>query len=199
MRSNDLTRRGALAGLTALCLAGPVRAQSTGQAQALIQQVVNETMGIVNSSASTNQALQQFQGILSRYGDIPTVARAVLGQPWNSASSAQQQAFVAAFLGYISRKYGREFREYRGSTMRITGAQDQGNAGIIVRSVVETPGIAPFTVDWQVSARSGSPKLVNMFIEGISMLSTERSEVRAILEGNRSNIDALIADLNKRG
>ncbi|MEM9779059.1 MAG: ABC transporter substrate-binding protein, partial [Pseudomonadota bacterium] len=47
--------------------------------------------------------------------------------------------------------------------------------------------------------RSGSPKMFNLFIEGISMLSTERSEIGALLAQNRNSIDALIADLQTRG
>ena len=54
-------------------------------------------------------------------------------------------------------------------------------------------------VDWQVSDRSGAVKMINLYIEGVSMLSTERNEVRAILESKRNNLDALIADLQRRG
>ena len=204
MPSNDLSRRalmrGTAAALGLAALSGvPARALTEQQAAQLIQRVVDETMTIVNSNVSTGQALNQFEQILARYGDIPIVARAVLGQPWRSANSAQQQQFVRAFQGYIARKYGKEFREYRGATMRVVGASDQGDKGVLVRSVVEYPGEAPFSVDWQVSDRSGSPKLFNIFIEGISMLSTERSEVRAIYEANGSSIDRTISDLRNRG
>ncbi|MBD3624754.1 MAG: ABC transporter substrate-binding protein [Rhodobacteraceae bacterium] len=202
MHSNDPTRRHVLTGGAALgltLLAGNAQALSTNQASAFIQQVVDQTMGIVNSSASTDQALSQFEQVLARYGDMPVVARAVLGQPWRSASGSQQQAFVQAFQGYLARKYGREFREYRGASMRVSGASDQGDKGILVNTVVDLPGRQPFAVDWQVSDRSGATKLINLIIEGVSMLTTERSEVRAIYESNRSNLDATIQDLRQRG
>ena len=99
----------------------------------------------------------------------------------------------------LARKYGREFREYRGASMTVSGASDQGDKGILVNTVVNLPGRQPFAVDWQVSDRSGATKLINLIIEGVSMLTTERSEVRAIYEANRSNLDATIQSLRGRG
>lgn len=207
MPSTDLlpTRRtllaaGAAFGVTALLpVAAPARAMSTTQATGLIQQVVDEVLKIVNSNASKGQALANFEKLFARYADVNVIARSVLGPPWRSASSSQQSAFVAAFQGYLARKYGSEFQEFRGAQMQITGVQDHGDKGIVVNSVVNVPGNAPVAVDWQVSDRSGSPKMFNLFIEGVSMLSTERSEIRAILEANRNSMDGLIADLKGRG
>lgn len=187
----------AVAGVTAV--PGRALALSTGQATSLIQQVVDQVLSIVNGNTSTGQAMAQFERMFDRYADVNVIAQSVLGPPWRSASGAQKSAFVAAFKGYLSRKYGSEFREFRGASMQITGATDHGNKGVVVSSIVNVPGSAPVTVEWQVSDRSGSPKMFNMFIEGVSMLSTERSEVRAILEANRNSIDGLIADLKRRG
>jgi len=200
---SHFTRRDAMAlggsGLAAMVLPASAFALTGSQAESLIQKVVNETLSIANSNLSQTAALDRFEDMFVQYGDVPVIARAVLGAPWRTASSTQQSAFIAAFQGYLARKYGSEFREYRGSKITITGSSDQGDKGIVVNSVVETPGSAPFSVDYQVSDRSGSPKMFNIFIEGVSMLSTERSEIRAILESNRNNVDALIEDLKRRG
>jgi len=191
---------GAMAGAaTMLPLAGPARALSSSQASGLIQQVVDEVLKIVNSNASQGQALASFEQMFGRYADVGVIARSVLGPPWRSANRSQKAAFVSAFQGYLARKYGSEFREYRGASMQITGVKDHGDKGMVVNSVVNFPGSAPVSVDWQVSDRSGSPKMFNMFIEGVSMLSTERSEIRALLESNRNSIDGLIAALKARG
>ncbi len=205
MLSNDpkLSRRGFVA-LSGAAVAAPLLprsalALSTDQATALIQSLITEMTRIANSSASTAQALSQFEAMFQTYGDVPIIARSVLGPPWRTASDAQKQGFVRAFQGYLARKYGTEFREYRGGTVEITRAVDQGQKGVVVSSIVRFPGSTPVAVDWQVSDRSGSPKMFNLFIEGISMLSTERSEIAAILAANRNNLDALISDLSQRG
>lgn len=205
MHSNDIRtgRRAVMAGLGAVGLAAvlpaPARALTTNQAVDLVNKIVVELLQVVKSSETEAQALSRFEQIFVRYGDVPVIARAVLGQPWRAASASQQQAFVAAFRGYLARKYGKQFREFRDAAVRVTSAVDRGNKGVVVSSTLTYGGKPPIAVDWQVSDASGQAKMFNLFIEGISMLSTERSEVRAMLEANRNSIDALIADLNRRG
>jgi phospholipid transport system substrate-binding protein len=50
-----------------------------------------------------------------------------------------------------------------------------------------------------VSDRSGQNKFFNMPIEGVNLLLTERTEIGAMLDKRRGNIDALIKDLLKAG
>jgi len=61
---------------------------------------------------------------------------------------------------------------------------------------VVRPGQDDIAVDWQVSDRSGSPRVVNLVIEGVSMLANERAQVGAILDAQRGSIDGLIAQLD---
>ncbi len=201
--NNAFTRRAALGLLagsaTVLALPRVALALTAQQATSLVQSLSDEVMAIVNSGRSEAQVLSQFEQIFNRYADVMVIARSVLGAPWRQATNAQKSAFVTAFRGYAARKYGKQFRQFRGATISVNRASDQGNKGVLVQSTVNRPGAAPYAVDWQVSDRSGSGKLINLYIEGISMLSTERSEVQAILSSKRNDIDALIADLNRRG
>lgn len=180
-------------------LPGKALALSTGEATAMIQKVVTEIMTEVNSGKSEARILAEFKKIFLRYADVPVIARAVLGNPWRSASNAQKSAFVAAFQDYLANKYGRRFHGYKGAQVTVNGAKDQGSKGVIVNCTVRASGQSPFAVDWHLSDRSGANKVINLYLEGVSMLSQERSEVRAMLEANRNNLDGLIAELRRRG
>ncbi|WP_289080049.1 ABC transporter substrate-binding protein, partial [uncultured Sulfitobacter sp.] len=59
-------------------------------------------------------------------------------------------------------------------------------------------GEAPFEVKFLVSDRSGKDLFFDMVIEGISMRLSERTEIGAMLDQRRGDIDALIADLTER-
>jgi phospholipid transport system substrate-binding protein len=194
MPTNDaLTRRAVLTGLAALALlAAPARAASTAEAEALVAQLSEELTRLIASGRSDAQIYAGFESILSRYADMPAVAASVLGPPWRGASAAQKQAFVAAFQRYLSRRYGKQFREYRTARIEITGSRDGGKAGILVGTRVVRPGQEPIAVDWQISDRSGSARVVNLVIEGVSMLASERAQVGAMLEAQRGSLDALI-------
>ena len=48
-----------------------------------------------------------------------------------------------------------------------------------------------------VSDRSGREKFINMYIDGVNMVLTEKTEIGAMLDRRGGNIDTLIADLRK--
>jgi phospholipid transport system substrate-binding protein len=204
MRITDpgMSRRGALARVigagTALALAAPAAAQATAQAEALVAGLASEVTTLINSGRSAGQVTSGFHRILTRYADMPAVAASVLGPPWRSASQAQKQAFVAAFQGYVAAKYGAQFRDYQNATIMVLGSRDGGKAGVLVQTTAKRPGQEDVAIDWQVSARSGSPKVVNLIIEGVSMLASERAQVGAMLDSAGGSVDGLIGELRNR-
>jgi phospholipid transport system substrate-binding protein len=195
--TSELGRRGFLvlaAGAAAAVLAGPARA-SVQAAQGLVEALSGELIATINSGRPEGQLYIDFERILARYGDMPAVAASVLGPPWRSASAQQQAAFVAAFQTYLARKYGRQFRDFQQARIVIDRARDAGRAGVLVETRVVRPGAQDLAVGWQVSDRSGRPRVVNLIIEGVSMLANERVEMAAQLEAQRGSIDGLIRAL----
>ncbi|MFO1142216.1 MAG: ABC transporter substrate-binding protein [Amaricoccus sp.] len=178
---------------------GTGRAQGTDGATALVTALAKDLLALVTSGKSEAQIYSGFEGILSRYADMPAVAASVLGPPWRTASAAQKQAFVAAFQHYLSRRYGKQFRDYQSARIDVTGAKAGGKAGVLVSTKVVRPGKDDISVDWQVSDRSGQPKVVNLIIEGVSMLANERAEVGAVLDAQGGSLDGLVKQLKSTG
>ncbi|MFQ8431092.1 phospholipid-binding protein MlaC [Amaricoccus sp. W119] len=201
MTMNDaaLSRRALMRGAAGLGLAfalhGPAFAQSTSAAQQLVVTLSNELSRLVNSGQSANQIISAFQQLLMRYGDMNAVSASVVGPTWRGASPAQKQAFVPAFTNYFAKRYGKTFSEYKNATIQVDGAQDAGRAGVLVNSTVKRPGQEDIRVGWQISDRSGSPKVVNLVIEGVSALANERAEVGAMLDAQGGDLDRLIAQM----
>lgn len=199
------TRRRFLLGLAAVLWAGPLAlrpgaagAVSPAAAQELVQQVLSEIMGIINSGRPEAAMLAEFERVFTRHADVNVIARSVLGPPARSASAAQINAFTDAFRGYLARKYGRRFRELIGAQFTVSGARDVGNF-VEVISTARLVGQAPYEVRWHVSDRSGRNLFFNMVIEGVSMLAVEREEIGAMLDQRRGDIGRLTADLQRLG
>ncbi len=176
----------------------PAAALTQAEARGLIAQVMTDVQRIINSGQSEAAMLRQFEALFSRYGDVPTIARSVLGPPARSASPAQLSSFTEAFRGYMARKYGRQFRRFAGATAQVTGArQIQSHWEVITTMTMR--GEAPFDVRWHVSDRSGRNLFFNLIIEGVNLLAVERQEIGAMLERRRGNLDAMIQDLRAAG
>jgi phospholipid transport system substrate-binding protein len=173
-------------------------ALSASQAAGLVDQVATEITRIINSGQSEAQMIRDFDRLMGRYADMPTIAQSVLGPPARSASGSQISTFADAFQSYMARKYGRRFREFIGGTVSVTGAQDTGRYVEVVSSV-DMPGEAPFEVRFRVWDRSGRPLFIDMLIEGVSLVISERSEVGAILDRNGGSIDAATQALRNLG
>jgi phospholipid transport system substrate-binding protein len=189
--------RGAAGVGLALAIVGPARADATSAAQQLVVTLSAELTKLVNSGQSSAQVITSFQSLLGRYADMTAITASVVGPAWRSASAAQKQALVPAFTGYFARRYGKTFSDYRSASIEVQGAQDGGKAGILVSSVVKRPGQENIRVGWQISDRSGSPKVVNLIIEGVSALANERAEVGAMLDAQGGDLDKLIAQMKK--
>ncbi|WP_170346728.1 MlaC/ttg2D family ABC transporter substrate-binding protein [Ruegeria atlantica] len=199
MLNNELNRRNFVAaGLALVVLPKSAFAQTEASAKALVNSVVNDINRVIDSGKSENAMLRDFEKIFVQYADVPIMARYALGADARTATPSQLKQFTKAFQGYISRKYGRRFREFIGGEVNVRNAR-KIKAGYEVRTMVKLRGSAPFDVTFLVSDKSGREKFYNMFIEGVNLLLTERTEIGAMLDARKGNLNQLIKDLKKTG
>lgn len=195
-----LSRRGFVAGLaTAATLAAlpfPASALTADAAKSLVDKTVADINSIINSGKSEAAMLKDFEKLFTRYADVPAIARSVLGTAARSASKGQLSAYTKAFQGYISRKYGRRFREFIGGRIDVQDAHALKSYFEVI-STAHLQGEAPFEVRWHVSDKSGKSLFFNIIIEGVNMLASERTEMGALLDQRGGDLDKLIADLAK--
>jgi phospholipid transport system substrate-binding protein len=197
MPSNSFSplRRSLMVGAAAM-LAVPraAFALNVDEARALIDRAIGEVNDTINSGQSETAMFGSFERIFQQYADVPTIARSALGPAARSASNGQMRDFTQAFQGYISRKYGRRFREFIGGRIEVTDAQPIKSYFEVV-SVAYLQGESPFDLRWHVSDKSGQNLFFNIIIEGVNMLASERTEIGALLDSEGGNIDGLIARL----
>lgn len=190
-----LTRRGFAAAISAaVLLPGAARALTNAQAEQLVQSLVTDIQKTIDSGQSTSAILAEFKRILERYADMPIIARSSLGVAARAASAADLRAFTDAYATYVSNKYGRRFQEFKGGSIDIRGVRPEGQY-LVVQARANLRGQSPIAVDFHVSDRSGSPKVFNVIIEGVNMLTTERAEVGALLDRAGGSISRLTQDL----
>ena len=161
--------------------------------QQLVGDLYSELVATSLKELTIDQQEIELKKLFQKYVDVPIIARAVLGKSWRDANPDQRERFIHAFKTYVSNKYGKQFSEFRGTKLEIVKSRDTlTKAGVLVSTEVIVPGNTPLKVVWQVSDGSGSLKLIDMRVEGISMLSTERQEFRSKLKKFNGSIDDLI-------
>lgn len=197
--NSSVDRRRVLAGLAGISLtflAGPVFAFSAAKAENLITKLVADINKIINSGKSEAAMLGDFDKLFGKYADVNRIGQLVLGADGRSASAAQKSAFARSFQSYIARKYGRRFREFDGGRVEVNGARSI-KSYYEVTTTAHLKGEAPFVVQFVVADKTGL--FIDMKIEGISLIKAERTEIGAMLDKRKGNLDRLINDLKTLG
>ena len=198
LNKQPIARRSFLLGLTSTMVAGPAFALDKATATQLVDRLVAEINRAINFGGSEAKLITAFENIFAQYADVNIIARSALGPAARSASSSELSAFILAFRGYIARKYGKRFQEFIGSEIVVKGTKNRGKF-FEVEALVRLKGTTAFEVSFRVSDRSGENLFFDIIIEGISLLSSERVEIGALLDARNGNIARLTRDLVNLG
>ena len=193
------TKLGAFRALVLACL---LFAAGIGPATAASDETVRNFVERVNE-ASTNlllseeNATERCRILLGWAFDVPAMAQYALGGAWEQATSAEREDFLAAFEGAIVVAYLRRMRDYRGATMSFVGVRPPGGGDRRAASRLSLPD-AEETWIWKLRPTGQSWRIVDVAIDGSSVLSSERQEYAEILAANHGDINAVIAFIRKR-
>ena len=169
-------------------------AANAKDAEALVAKLVADINAVISSGNSEPVMVKQFEKIFKSYADVPTIARYALGNDARALSKSQMERFTKVYSVYVSHKYGRRFREFIGGKIVVQKSRPI-KSFFEVETLAHLKGWEPFTVSFLVSNRSGKLLFFNMFIEGINMLLSERTEIGAMLDKRRGDIEKVMEDL----
>lgn len=147
--------------------------------------------------SSEEKADERCRSLLGWAFDVPAMAHYALGKAWDRATSAEREAFLAAFEDSIVAAYLRRMRDYRGATMSFVGTRPPAGGDRMAASRLSLPD-AQETWIWRLRPSGQSWRIVDVAIDGSSVLSTERQEYAEILAANHDDINAVIAFIRKR-
>jgi phospholipid transport system substrate-binding protein len=81
----------------------------------------------------------------------------------------------------------------------VAGERPEGPGSTIVNTTVMQRGAqTPAKVDWRVSTETGSPKITEVIVDGISMSLTHRQEFSSLIERSGGGVSGLIAQLRAK-
>lgn len=204
MLHEPLDRRQLLNGLqlamVALLLGGrrARAAVSADAAQQMIQNVGVEVLGVLRDPALDNpQKFDRLVALLDGPIDLEIIARLILGRHWRSASEAQRAEYLELFRAFALDNLASRLHVYDGQDFEIVSAQAVNERDAVVVTRVTGGGRPPLRVDWRVRERGdGDLVAIDVIIEGISLIVTQRSEFSAVIE--RRGMDGLLAELRQR-
>jgi len=133
------------------------------------------------------QALIYFaRHVALSHWDLHKTSRLMLGKHWKLADTSQQARFEEEFLRTLLRYVVRAYGFYDDSLVKILSYdwQPQRKGGW-VRSVIRLPAGLKVSVDYRmIQDNKKKWKMVDVRVEGISLVSSKRNEYREMIRQN---------------
>ncbi len=128
--------------------------------------------------------------------DLDRIAKIALGRYWKTAPDAERQEFSALFKAYVLTSYGRRFDEFAQRRLRVVTSTPAGD-DTMVESYVEG-GSTPIRLDWRLTPSADGWRILDLMVEGVSLVLTYRNEFAALIERGGGQLQGLIAELRGR-
>ena len=130
---------------------------------------------------------------------VPTIGQFVLGRYWRTATPEERKEYLALFEEMIVVTYVDRFSRYSGERLKVTRTVSDNDSGdTIVYSEISRPVGQPIEVGWRVRKYASSFKIVDVYVEGVSMGQTQRSEFSSVIRNNGGSLTALLDEMRRR-
>ena len=135
--------------------------------------------------------------------DVELLSRLVLARYWQRLDDGQKARYQALFRDVVMRSFASRLNQYAKDAkgpleerFTIISSAPAGKRDVLVRSRVRPQSGGTLAVDWRLRDGDDGPVIIDVIIEGVSLLVSQRSEFAAVIE--RSDMEGLLAELQAR-
>ena len=150
-----------------------------------------------NDSLNANQKNIQFTELVMSSIDMNLISKFVLSKYWKLATDDQKKEYLTAFKQYFISSYANKLDQYSGEKVVIESS-NAAKKFVIVKSNIVRDGTDTLKIqlDWRLLTRDNQTKIIDLSIEGISLIIAQREEFQSFLANNDNSLDALINKIN---
>ena len=162
-----------------------------------IEEVGQQAINILKTPIEDLQTRELlFAKMLNNNFDKKLIHRAVLGRASKGAAKTELDRFGLAFDKHIVKVYASQLGVYSNQLFIIDKAFKKGKKDTIVSTHIEHETAPPLRIDWRLRDRGEGIKIIDIAIEGVSLLATKRADFGASIK--KGGLHALIIDLETK-
>ena len=167
----------------------------------LVTQMMVEVESILAQDINNEaKRTEKASALFDRYFDLPTIAKFSAGPYWRAADATQKATYEAVIRDVIIGTVVRNFDQLSGLKFTISSSQAKGKKLVLVNGAFTSLDAQqpPIAVGWRVVVSEKAPLILDVEIENISMLVTQKQENIAIIRQNQGQFAALIDAMKQR-
>ena len=179
-----------------ILILAPLNASGTDlkDEEEFVNKFADEAITILNNNEiSDNEKNDKFTNLVMSAIDLNLISQFVLSKTWKSATDDQKERYISAFKKYFINSYANKLDQYSGEKIIVTGSEEAGKYIIVDSNIIrEGTDTLKINLKWRLLNTNGDIKIIDLNIEGISLVIAQREEFQSFLTNNNSDLEALI-------
>ena len=152
---------------------------------------------VSNINLSESERIVNFRNLYLDSFDNYYISRFVLGRYWKRLDSNMRKQFVESFNDYIVTTYAPKFKGWEG-TFEATDSLLENNYYNVKMNVLNKDG-PTLKFMWKIYLDKNKDfKILDVNIDGVSMLVTQRAEFMSVIKNNPKGVIGLIEAMKKK-
>jgi len=166
-------------------LAAPgVRAATESEvgARAAIAETIDEVLAVLrDESRPTEDRIRALEKIVYGRFDLYVMSRLVLARNWKRFSEEQKEQYVEEFKQYLTNSYGNRIERYDQQEVEIIRERQEPRGDVVVQTKILGGEFEGASVDYRLRKQESDWRVIDVVIEGISMVSNYRDQFKSIV------------------
>ncbi len=162
----------------------------------LIQKTAAQVIELIKTKTGAARESGILQVLESEF-DLNYMGRSALGTHWNQATPEQRERFLKAAANAEAHAYAERFGQYGGQTLTLGRVTSRGGSSFVESKLNQSDG-EPISITWEVRNEGQGPRIVDVKIEGVSMVMTRRSDFNSYIQNHGGKVESLIDELESR-
>ena len=165
------------------------------------RQLINETATkivsiLAKKDQTTETRISEIESLAYEIFDFTTMSKLVLARNWKKMDKAKRKEFVVEFKRHLSRTYGTRLDRYEQEEVDVYGAQVEVRNDVSVKTRILGGQFDGAEISYRLRNRRDEWKIIDVVIEGVSLVSNYRSQFKEVLNGG--SIEDLLARLRDK-
>ena len=153
---------------------------------------------IAAKNITEKQRKKNFRELYTRAFDNNYISQFVLGRHWKKINKKTQEEFVKSFNEYLIMIYAPKFKGWSGKFKTIDSQVENNMYVVAMQLVTNSNSPTSLNLDWRMILKNKEFKILDVNIDGVSMLVTQRAEFSSVIKNNPHGVKGLIDRMKKK-
>ena len=168
----------------------------------IVQQMIADAKkhAVKTIKLSPKERSLKIEKLIKRFINLDFMARATTGSFWKKATNTQKEKYKSALLKQIVNTIEEHLNTLATLSYKPQKSEARGKKLVYVKGIIKdhSKKIPDVNLLWKLAEnKKGNFLVLDLEIEGISLVSTHKAETMSILRKNRGDFNALLNTFSK--